>query len=261
MTIDKNQVEQIRLLMSTYQDGSGQLRVKNGKTFPNWRDFERSVATTFKGHAFEDKGFFDVAINGKEIDEVGNIGISCKMRNTLSAFTSNGSISLELSNAYNKFWAELNRNKIENIRFVRVIPERAGKIIVDLYESWKYEAAKKIGVEIEKSFYLTCLYHLKKGIYQLFALPFLLPDPQTLTWTVRESKDGNENRGTLIGKKGNTIIIEWYGISGGQLKYYPTIDDVIWQSEPFNLEPIPNTESGYGLIQKAKSYFPNKWLF
>lgn len=261
MIINSSQIEQIRLLMSTYQDGTGQLRVKGGKTLPNWRDFERSVATTFKGHAFEDKGFFDVIIDGHEINYPGRIGISCKMRNTHTSYVSKESISLELSNANNKFWAELNKHKIENIRFVRLVPDRAGKIIVDLYESWKYDAAKKIEVDIEKSFYLTCLYNLRKGIYQLFALPFLLPDAATLEWSVRESKNRDENRGTLIAKKNNKLIIEWYGISGGQLKYYPTKDDVIWQSDPFMLEPVPNLESGYGLIQKAKTYFPNKWLF
>lgn len=261
MIIHNNQVEQIRLLMSTYQDGTGQLRVKNGTTLPNWRDFERSVATTFKGYAFENKGFLDVVISGQEINNTENIGISCKMRNTYRSYISSGNINLELSNAYNKFWAELHKNKIYNIGSVRLVPERAGKIIVDLYESWKHQAAKQGGVNIEKSFYLTCLYDDKKGIYQLFALPFLLPEPTDLDWTVRESKDGNENRGTLIAKKNNRLIIEWYGISGGQLKYYASNNEVIWKSEPFKLEPIPHIESGYGLIQKAKSYFPNKWLF
>ncbi|MEO8111964.1 MAG: hypothetical protein ABI594_18085 [Ginsengibacter sp.] len=261
MVIDNKQVEQIRLLMSTYQDGTGQLRVKDGRTLPNWRDFERSVATTFKGYAFENKGFLDVVIKGEEINDEGNIGISCKMRNTYSSYISSGNINLELSNAYNKFWAELHKNKIYNIGSVRLVPERAGKLIVDLYESWKHQAAKQIKVDIEKSFYLTCLYDEKKGNYQLFALPFLLPDPATLDWTLREPKDGNENRGTLIGRKNNKLIIEWYGISGGQLKYYASNDEVIWKSESFKLEPIPDIESGYGLIQKAKSYFPNKWLF
>jgi len=186
MHLNNDQVEKIRLLMSTYQDGSGQLRIKDGTTLPNWRDFERSVATAFKGFAFEDKGFIDVAIDGQEINETGKIGISCKMRNTLSSFQKKESINLELSNANNKFWAELNKNKIENIRFVRLVPDKAGKIIIDLYESWKYGAAENIGVDIEKSFYLTCLYDEKTKIYQLLALPFLLPDPKPLEWRIRE---------------------------------------------------------------------------
>ncbi len=261
MRISTEHVEKIRLLMSTYQDGTGQLLITGGNTLPNWRDFERSVATAFKGQAFENKGFLDVKIDGQEIDELGKIGISCKMREALAVFDSKETITLELSNANEKFWTELRKNKIENIRFIRLVPEKAGKLIVDLYESWKHEAATKVGVDIEKSFYLTCLYNLKKGNYQLFALPFLLPDPATLEWTVREYKDGNENQGTLIAKKNKKLIIEWYCISGGQLKYYPTKEDLIWQSECFGLEPLANMESGYGLIQKAKTYFPSKWVF
>jgi hypothetical protein len=261
MIIDNTQVEQIRLLMSTYKDGTGQLRIKDGSTLPNWRDFERSVATTFNGFAFENKGFLDVVIDGKEIQDEGKIGISCKMRNTLTSYLSGGSISMELSNALNKFWTELQKHKIHNIGHVRLVPEKAGKIIVDLYESWKYDAAEKIGVNIDKSFYLTCLYDEKKGAYQLFALPFLLPDPTKLMWTLRESKDKDENRGTLIASKDDKTIIEWYGTSGGQLKYYPTQQDIIWESAKFQLEDIPLIESGYGLKQKAKSYFPDKWIF
>lgn len=261
MRIEKHQVEQMRLLMSTYQDGTGQLRVKDSSTLPNWRDFERSVAVTFKGFAFENKGFLDVVIEGKEINENGKIGISCKMRNTLSGFISSRSINLELSNAYNKFWTELQRHKIHNIGHVRLVPEKAGKIIVDLYESWKYSAAENLNINIGKSFYLTCLYDLKTKLYQLFALPFLLPDPSSLEWELRESKDGNENKGTLIAKKDDKLVIEWYAISGGQLKYYPSENDALWQSEQFELEPIGNIENGYGLIQKAKDYFPDKWNF
>lgn len=261
MKIDDKQIEQIRLLMSTYQDGTGQLRTKNGSILPNWRDFERSVATTFKGFAFENKGFLDVVIEGKEIEEIGKIGISCKMRNTLSNFKSSKSISMELSNALNKFWSELQKHKMYNMGHVRLVPGKAGKTIVDLYESWKFDAAEKINVNIERSFYLTCLYDQKRALYQLFALPFLLPNPSALDWEVRESKEGDENKGTLIAKKDDKVIIEWYGTSGGQLKYYPTETDVIWQSDEFKLEPIPDIESGYGLIQKAKSYFPDKWKF
>ncbi|HWC55224.1 MAG TPA: hypothetical protein VG676_16685, partial [Chitinophagaceae bacterium] len=257
----RNQIEQIRLLMSTFQDGTGQLRIKDGGTLPNWRDFERSVAVTFKGFAFENKGFLDVMIAGKEVKEKGEIGISCKMRNTLSSFISNETISMELSNALNKFWSELQKNKIHNIGHVRLVPEKAGKIIVDLYESWKYEAVKNDKINIAKSFYLTCLYDEKNGLYQLFALPFLLPNPKSLKWQIRESKDGDENRGTLIAKKKDKVIIEWYGTSGGQLKYYPTKNDVIWQSNVFKLEAIPKNKIGDVLIQKAKTYFPEKWRF
>lgn len=259
MILSEIEVEKIRLLMSTYQDGTGQLRIGDG-TLPNWRDFERSVASALDGIAFESKSFFDVVVDRTE-RESERIGISCKMRNTLNYFNNKGPISLELSNAYNTFWKELQANKIENIRFVRLVPEKAGKIIVDFYESWKYIAAEKINVNLKKSCYLVCLYDIKTATFQLFSLPVLLPDPTQLTWTVRESKNGDDNRGTLIAMQNERVVIEWYAISGGQLKYYPTIEQVIWKSTPFNLEPLPDIEGGHGIIQKAKAYFPQKWKF
>lgn len=39
-----NQIEKLRLLLSTCQDGTGQLAAQNGLTLPGWRDFERAVA-------------------------------------------------------------------------------------------------------------------------------------------------------------------------------------------------------------------------
>ena len=86
MIISKNQVEEIRLLMSTYQDGTGQLRVKDGSTLPNWRDFERSVATTFNGYAFENKGFLDVIIDGKEITDPLNPLVTNSVKNGGNSF-------------------------------------------------------------------------------------------------------------------------------------------------------------------------------
>ena len=258
MNLTQVEVEKIRLLMSTYQDGTGQLKTEKG-TLPNWRDFERSVASALGGRAFESKSFFDVVVDNHT--DQSRIGISCKMRNTLAYFNRKGPISLELTNAYNKFWKELHKHKMENIRFVRLVPEKAGKIIVDLYGSWKFSAADEIEVDLSHSSYLVCLYDTKSEVFQLFSLPILLPNPENLTWKVRESKSNDDNRGTLIATLDDKVVIEWYAISGGQFKYYPTIEQVTWKSEPFKLEPLPDIEGGHGIIQKAKAYFPNKWNF
>ena len=61
-TPTKNEVERIRLILSTYQDGSGMLHQKGGSTLPGWRDFERTVAIVFGGEAQENKDIFDVLI-------------------------------------------------------------------------------------------------------------------------------------------------------------------------------------------------------
>lgn len=60
--ITSSQVEKIRLILSTYQDGSGQLALSGNKTLPGWRDFERAAAFVFQGSAQESKAIYDVLV-------------------------------------------------------------------------------------------------------------------------------------------------------------------------------------------------------
>jgi hypothetical protein len=53
-------------------------------------------------------------------------------------------------------------------------------------------------------------------------------------------------------------LFEWYGESGGQLKYYPFSKDAIWSSERFKLEPL-NKNIEYGILAKVASYLPKQW--
>jgi hypothetical protein len=71
--------------------------------------------------------------------------------------------------------------------------------------------------------------------------PLALPDPSALTWAVRSSKK-EPGSGCLVGALGERRVIEWYGNSGGQLKYYPEVGEALWHSEIFRLEPLPFTE-------------------
>lgn len=61
----------------------------------------------------------------------------------------------------------------------------------------------------------------------------------------------------MVGEDETGKLIEWYGESGSQLKYYPSITSARWESQPFRLEPLP--EGKYGLIGKAELYFREKW--
>ena len=85
------EVEQIRLILSAYQDGSGMLTQKDGTTLPGWRDFERTVAIVFHGEAQENKAIFDVLVQKPEKPTM-RFGISCKMRRECNAphFSSRG---------------------------------------------------------------------------------------------------------------------------------------------------------------------------
>ena len=59
-TPTKGQIERLRLILSIYQDGTGQLVFEPEKSLPGWRDFERSVALAFDGIAQESKAILSV---------------------------------------------------------------------------------------------------------------------------------------------------------------------------------------------------------
>jgi hypothetical protein len=116
-------------------------------------------------------------------------------------------------------------------------------------EGWHNEASLEKGgtVEVSRSFYLLLQWHKATGRYKLFQLP----DSKTLSWEV--------NGRRLLGRDEEGVMIEWYGHSGGQLKYYPFADKAIRSSEVFKLEPLPASGLGYGLKRRVLEYFPDLW--
>lgn len=245
----KGQIEKLRLVLSTYQDGTGQLIFEPEKSLPGWRDFERSVAIAFDGIAQESKAIFDVLIPTAQNQDI-NIGISCKMRQTLRTVERTGRVTVEVSNSTGKFWDGL---RAKGINDYSINPDIAGKTLLNLVESWHNEVSLEQGgtVDVSQSFYLLLQWHKATGRYQLFQFPIQLPAPESLSWGV----DGRR----LIGYDTEGVMIDWYGHSGGQLKYYPFSHEAIWSSEIFNLEPLPESDLGYGLERRVLEYFPDHW--
>lgn len=99
----------------------------------------------------------------------------------------------------------------------------------------------------------------KTGSYQLHRFSLTLPDANSLRWyfpsVARRGSESPARR--LNGNDGSGTLFEWYGESGGQLKYYPFASAAIWASEPFQLEPLREME--YGILSKAAAYFPELW--
>ena len=244
-----SQIEKLRLILSTYQDGMGQLVFEPEKSLPGWRDFERSVALAFDGIAQESKAIFDVLVPISQDPEL-NYGISCKMRQMLQTVERTGRLTVEVSNSSGKFWDKLKANGIDDYN---TNPGTAGEHLLNLIESWHNEASLAQGgiVDVSKSFYLLLQWDKRFGRYQLFQFPALLPNPETLSWEV--------DRRRLIGRDEDGVMIEWYGHSGGQLKYYPFADQAIWSSEVFKLELLPESDLGYGLKRRVLEYFPDLW--
>jgi len=249
------EVERLRLTLSTYQDGTGMLVVGARRSLPGWRDFERSVALTFDGRAVESKEIFDVLI---PFDDTPEYGISCKMRSTLKETEKSGRVTMELSNSSAKFTLAFEGAGISAGEF-RDRATDLGGIIIATVASWHHDQSDTI--DLERSSYLALSYD-SAGRYQLHQFALDLPDPASLTWSFPEVKGkggvlrpGKRLRGAL----GDATVLEFYYGSGGQLKYYPHIDEAIWKSEVFHLESLDGVEKLYDAEAKAAEYFPEKW--
>jgi hypothetical protein len=256
------EIEKFRLILSTYQDGSGQQALKNGQTLPGWRDFERSAAIAFNGESQENKFIFDVLVPDTNRDGT-CFGISCKMRRTLNDTKRTGRVTLELSNSAGKFWGKLQSVGINQDNYKLKKPVDVAKVLLSLEKQWHDEVNLVSGgkVDLEKSFYLALSWN-NQGEYQLFKFALELPKPESLTWDFPNAvRQGQETPGRrLRGKDETGTLFEWYGESGGQLKYYPFVENSLWKSEIFHLEPLPRGwEQKHGILAKAKDYFPESW--
>ncbi len=247
--------------MHTYQDGSGQQIAEGETTLPGWRDFERSVALAFGGISQESKFIFDVLIADPKRKDV-YFGISCKMRRTLKDTKRTGRVTLELSNSSGTFWERLRRQDINQQNYKSQPFEVAQELLTQERE-WHKAVGLQAGgaVDLSRSFYLALSWNTK-GEYQLFKFSLDLPDAAQLSWDFpKVENNGEEKHGRrLRGQDKSGTLFEWYGESGGQLKYYPLVQNALWKSEIFQLEPLPaNWNTKNGILAKAKDYFPDRW--
>lgn len=249
-----------RLLFSTFQDGTGMMAVKNSHmTLPGWRDFERAVALAFGGIASENKDVIDVRLPDSARPGV-FYGISCKMRLGLDRAKRDSRITIELSNAARTFWDRLENDGIAVENYRGYAPQ-VGSALIHLVTEWHTATSAAGGgdIDLSDSCYLALMWN-RSGEYQLYQFPIKLPDPAGITWyfpLVRRNgilQPGN----AVCGNDDSGRLFEWYGQSGGQLKYYPKVSDALWQSDVFRLEPLP-PDTRDGLIAKAESYYPNLW--
>ena len=256
---DIHEVERFRLIFSTYQDGTGMLASDDGRTLPGWRDFERSIALAFDGIASESKDIFDVRLADSDRDGV-YYGISCKMRGELLRVDRHGRVTIELSNSARRFWDHLVTKGIDQTNYKQHATD-VGYALVELVSKWHHDSSveESGNVDLLKSCYLALSWS-KDGWYQLHQFPLTLPDPSQLGWEFPMYKRNEElyvgnhlNGNDALGR-----VFEWYGESGGQLKYYPLVADSTWESDRFRLEPLP-ADLEHGVLRKVENYFPRQW--
>lgn len=249
-----------RLLFSTFQDGTGMLAVKNSRmTLPGWRDFERAISLAFDGIASESKDVIDVRLLDPARPGV-FYGILCKMRGELDRARRDGRITIELSNASRTFWGRLRDDGIVAENHLGYAPQ-VGSTLIRMVTEWHTATSITAGgdVDLAGSCYLALMWN-RSGEYQLYQFPINLPDPASITWyyPLVRRKGILQPGKAVCGNDDTGRLFEWYGQSGGQLKYYPKVSDATWQSDVFRLEPLP-TYTPDGLIAKAASYYPNLW--
>ena len=254
----QQETEKLRLVLSTYQDGTGMLSVREGKTLPGWRDFERATALTFNGIGPENKAVFDVVLADKD-NPTAAYGLSCKMRKELGRINRDGRVTIELSNSAGQFWDQLALKHITPANYKQNAHE-VGRTLIAQVQKWHRAAAadKDISLNLFKSYYLVLSWS-SDGNYQLHQFALTLPNPDELAWyfPTKVAGDAVTTARHLNGDDAEGRVFEWYGESGGQLKYYPKATSALWQSEIFRLEPLPDIE--HGILAKTASYFPKIW--
>lgn len=236
------QVERLRILLSTYLDGSGQTK-SGGLSYPGYRDFERCTAIALGGETTEDKGIYDVIVDVDDYDKP--FGIDCKMaqerpRKRECSF-------MELSNSSAKFHAALKENGVSNWR---ADPERTGRISVGTVLSWHGMVSDE--VDIDRSKYLVLERDKSWSTFRIccFDTSFLNRLDE-VTWF----ESGRSIRGTVRIKGAEHLLWEHYLESGGQLKVHPPYSWADWITGDFQLEQPPRVSRE----ERAEEYFSDLW--
>jgi hypothetical protein len=257
------ETEIFRLLMSCFCDGSGNLKAE-GCTLPDWRQLERVVAEALNGVGPENKDVFDVvvqspdhggsdfgfSVKSKELSRVGAIG----------DLATTGRVYMELCNSPAKLWDPLKRKGITEEDFRnQQNPEIVGQEVLNTVVSWKHQAANdwqrrhNRTLDLNRSVYLTISYSKPRPDrpreYQFHS--FDLPFPQRLSWYYISDRCLRAEDPLYPGE----VIFDWYGLSGGQLKYYPRATTARYSSSRFTLL---NAQS-VSLSRKAATLWPQEW--
>jgi hypothetical protein len=238
-----DELEALRLILSTFRDGSGQNVLKPfGRVMPGFRDFERTLADVLQASAPENKGVFDVIVNDHPLP----FGISCKMSKTQPP--ANQSSFMELSNSAAKFRDHLLKMQIHWMSE----PTLAGPVLIDLVESWHLTLQHEINIGVSK--YAVLAHNAQWTRFQLLCFPLnlkLAKPKGDIEWLA----EGAALNGYIDAGGRRHRLWQVYMNSGGQMKYYPLLSWADWVTDEFELEEPPLGS----LRQRAKEYFPTLW--
>lgn len=241
--LNVDEFEALRLILSTYRDGSGQNVLKrSGESMPGFRDFERALGAVTGGTTTENKGIFDVIVRAKPLP----YGLSAKMAIIRPA--RDKCSFMELSNSAAKFRQSLLDQQINWV----TEPMLAGPAIIELVTSW--HLAESEGIDVPNSKYVLLAHNARWTGFQLLSFPLTLKEANPkgdIEWL----HEGAALNGYIDDEGRRHRLWQFYPNSGGQVKYYPLLRWASWVSELFALE-LPPTGSPSA---RAQEYFPNLW--
>lgn len=236
------EMEALRLILSTFRDGSGMVVLKDGRVMPGYRDFERALAAVLDGTAPENKGVFDVIVPDQPLP----VGISCKMSKTQPP--AKQSSFMELTNSAAKFRDHLLQLQVH----WSTEPTLAGPALIDLVESWHFALDAEINVLGSK--YAVLSHDTRWNKFQLLCFPLDLKvmNPRgDVDWVA----EGKALAGYIDDNGRRHRLWHIYPNSGGQMKYYPLLKWAEWITPEFDLETPPLGS----LRERAENYFPAQW--
>jgi len=244
------EIEKIRLLLSTFRDGSGQ-RLKKAGYMPDYLAFERVTALVLNGDTNEDKGIFDVVVprpGGRPW------GVSCKM--TTDQTWKNQTWFMELSNSAKKLTDAQEDLGID----WRKSPGKAGPNLIETVVSWHDAVRSDYDVDSSKYLLLTHDSNWRKFEIACFDIDVIVSDlAGDIEWVAEGGSASNPSSvAGYIERDGRDEphrLWQWFARSGGQLKYYPPMGWEDWRTGPFELEDCPIKD----LKSKVKEYWPGLW--
>jgi hypothetical protein len=192
--------------------------------------------------------------------------VKCKERPQAVTDPVDGRAYMELANSPAKFWEQLKAAGItESDYTARRHAQKMGQIVLQTVQSWhhsaatEYSAATSRSVDLGRSAYLTLSYTKRNG-------GGVMPGPRKYRWHAFDLtfpagiafsfSSARCLRGMDPLRPGEAIF-DWYGLSGGQLKYYPLVATARYSSPEFTLEHVPGVRT---LSEKIARYWPDKWL-
>jgi hypothetical protein len=252
----------LKLLMSVFQDGSGNQREHSESSRADWRQLERCVAELVGAIGGEDKQIFDVV--APDISQPSLFyGLSVKSKqlalSNFSSLSSNGRVYMEIANSPAKFWSVLSEklgtteSDFRNQKFASDI----GACVIETVERWHAEGKALFeedypGSTLDLSnscYFCISLSKPRAGTNTLYQVhTFKLSYPKEIIWKYKSDK-------CLTGfdpSEPEEPIFDWYALSGGQLKYYPQAKKAIFSSHVFSLE----SPAKLSITDRAKLYFP-----